>query len=214
MFHLSFVNLPREIVHLCKLDMNSSDVKKNIENILKKNHFIKMILEEDLQTLGTQDLRNRLAGLYLEKLFTHHYGTFSYEDLLDDLKRIEDHFHRFSINGFSRLFLLGLFIRMHNIQILGEDKGVLSHFELHPKIIDLLKISKVKIERIDYLVLFLHHLIEEISFEESLKLIESKLSFNEIFNRLEVQAQRMIHHNLLSYSSSIFEPEFYIYDKV
>jgi len=214
MFILSFINLPKEIVSLCKLDMNSSNAKILTTNILKKNAFIQMSMNKDLEIYGWQELRNRLSELYLSKLLFGHYINHASKDLVDELKKFEDHFYKFTINGFSRVFLLGLFLKMHNIQLQDKENNGNFHFELHPKIIDLLKISKVKIVKIDYLILLLHHLIELTSFEMTYEWISSKLSFDEIFVKLSPDIQRVIHHNFLSYSSSISEPDFFIYNKV
>ncbi len=225
---LSFIKLPYELVYLCRLNMSGNRYKDSLEELILKNKMLSFLLESTLKDLddgrglekiimglGWNNFRERLTSIYAGKLFYGHFPQSFQLDLIEDIKDFENQFQNYGIAGFSRVYLLGLYIKFQNIHRLSQyhdDEDL--QFEINANVIQLLNISKIKVEKIDYLILFLHQILEIIELDEARKLITSKLTFNQIYEGLKKDERKIIHDNLLAYSSSIFEDDFFLYQKV
>jgi hypothetical protein len=223
----SFTKLPKNFSFLCRVNMSETQSRSLVDKYVVRDPFTLNVLENALKNKNDQrgieqilmslswlNLRDRLASLFVGKVFYGVYPNSIQMDLIEDVKEVENRFVDFQLDGYSRTFLLGTFIKFHNLQSLSFDSLGDHQIEIHPQTTEILKLAKIKIEKIDYVILFIHHLLSLIDFEEIKKLILEKFSFQQIYEALSLNERKMIHDNFLAYSTSINEFDFFLYDKV
>jgi len=164
--------------------------------------------------LGWVNLRDRMACLYLSKNLFEYYPDHFQLDLLDEIKLFEVKFSDFGVDGFSRLFLLGFFMKIHNQKVMVMDGGENQVIHFSDLLVPLLKLSKVKSEKLDWLLIILQHFLNYLGFEKLKELITKDKNFIQIYEMLSLEERKVMHSNLLAYSSSIFDSEFFLYEKV
>jgi hypothetical protein len=164
--------------------------------------------------LGWVNLRDRMACLYLSKNLFEYYPDHFQVDLLEEIKLFETKYSDFSVDGFSRLFLLGFFMKMHNQKVMALDGGENRVMKFSDSLIPILKLSKVKSEKLDWLLIILQHFLNSLGVEKLKDLISENKNFIQIYEMLSLEERKGMHSNLLAYSSSIFDSEFFLYEKV
>jgi hypothetical protein len=153
------------------------------------------------ERLGRAAIKEKLAASYMEK-----YRSI---DSLDQIKRLEQTFSDFTVDGHSRSFLLGFYLKM---SILSNNPGhdQVSHeilTELTTLLPPYLKLTRAKVWRIDFIALSLWHYHNFLGSDQLSELLKRGISHADIFRKLKIEERELLAANLLTYGMSIGETE-------
>jgi hypothetical protein len=221
------VILPKELTQLLKSNLNANNSGAIFE-ILKSNRGLFEVLdvafkefndgrgiEKTMVALGWANFRDRFASLYVYKAIHGKFPTRTDMGLIEDIQRLENRFAEMSVSGHSRAFLLGLYLKLAQIRVQELEKNKFIEYQLPVDIIvSLLKISQARAEKIDWVILMVHHFIEALGEKMLANALVNEKSFDEIYELMDESDKRHMHDNFLSYGMSIFEPEIFLYEKI
>lgn len=222
---LPFIRLPHEFVTLLKSNMGATPQPSEVFKVLRNNPALMMVMEKAFQefddgrglekvmsALGWQSFRDRLSTLYISKALYGKYSQSTDLEIIDDIKKFETKYHNFEVSSFSRLFLLGFYIRLVNIRQENLKEGQL--VQIPDQVIKILSVIEGRAERIDWLILIITHLL--LAFDE--KLIINHLSqqkkIDDFYQLMSSSDRQLMFENLLSYGASIGEQDFVLYAKI
>jgi hypothetical protein len=225
--HFPFVNLPREFVTLLKSNLSVKNTSDPIMEIVSGNKALYSILETAFKefddgrgfervmvALGWSSFRDRMASIYIYKNMYGDYPAKTDLDLVEDIKSIESRFSSHSVNSFSRLFLLGFYLKFSNLEIQKKQDNKFLEILIPPEIGNLLKLSQGRSERIDWLILILIHLNASLGEKMLVNHLIAGKKFEEMYPLMSKDDQSLMCQNLMAYSASIEEPDMFLYEKV
>ncbi len=215
-----FINLPQEFVTLLKSNLNVYSSPALILDVFRPNKAIYSVLETSFaefdgnkglenafMTLGWQNFRERTASIYLYKTIYGHYPSKTNTHLVDEIKKFESRFSKNSVNSFSRLFLLGFYLKISQH---SESEAI----EIPRVMESLLQLSQGRSEKIDWLILILFHFLIALGEKKLTQYLVTGTKFEDIFQLMNKESQEIMASNLLSYGASIFESDIFLYEKV
>lgn len=226
-FHLPHVILPAEFITLLKANLPTSTSSQEIFDVIRPNEALYSILEvgfrefndgrgleKTITALGWSNFRDRMASLYIHKTIFGHYPNQTSMELVEDIKNLEARFIDNGIHGSSRIFLLGFYLRLANIQIQKRENNQFLEIKIPEEIAPILKISQGRTEKIDWLILMIMHLLKGLGEKIVINSLVSGKSFDELYSMMSSDARKNMMENLLAYGTSIREPDIFIYDKI
>lgn len=227
MINLPYVTMPDHFVKLlCTNILPSSQVNNNLEmylnenkdlNILVKKLFIDIdpdgFLGKIISISGWTGIRNRLACAFIDK---NQNGSFPDQVLLSklsDVLNLENKLRHFTPAGYSRAFLLAYYAKLTMVKLNQmEEIHQYTPLVIKDEVIELMKFSKSKSVRIDWLILQLALFESVLGIERLKNFISSEMKFQAIFNMLKPEEQEWFMQNLLVYGASISDYEFFLTD--
>jgi hypothetical protein len=135
-------------------------------------------------------------------------------DLVEDIKTLEHRFTGHSIQGVARIFLLGFYLKLANVQIQHRENNKFIEISVPSEINSFLKLSHGRSEKIDWLILILMHLNATLGDKLVLNAIATGKKLEELYGLLSTDSRKFMHDNLLAYGASINEPDLFLYDKI
>lgn len=213
------INLPKGLSTLLKANINASvDSNSVIIELLQKDENLIFFIQEKflefdkekrieriVSSLGWKNFRNRLTSCYL-----HHaeHGKYPQKTLPNDcsaIEEIEDKLLPYTIDGYSRSFLFGLYLKMSKIYLAKEDNSSnYPELDIPSEVIECLKMAGSKVLNIDWTILLLMHLYHIKGAEELKQLVErSEFNFKEIFSGLGKFEKKRLIENFLTYGQAI-----------
>ena len=225
--HLPFVNLPHEFVALLKANHTVTNSPALIVDVIRPNKALVFILEtafkdfdssrgleKVIMVLGWANFRERMASVYVYKSLYGDFPSKTDMELVDDIKLTESRYTDHSVNSYSRLFLLGLYLKLANLEIQHGEENKFTEIKLPADLGDLLSLSEGRSERIDWLILLLLHLQSALGEKQLMEyLIEGK-KFDELYLLMSKDDQTIMANNLMAYGASIRESDVFLYEKV
>ncbi len=225
--HFPHVVLPKELVQLLKSNQNANSAGPVFE-ILKSNRGLYEVLdvafkefndgrglEKTMVALGWANFRDRFASLYIYKAIHGNFPAKTDMGLVEDIQRFENTFSEMSVSGHSRAFLLGFYMKLAQIRTQELEKNKFLEYQLPIElIVSLLRISPARAERIDWVILMIHHFNESIGDKMLANALMSEKTFDQIYALMDDSDQRRMHDNFISYGMSINEPEIFLYEKI
>ncbi len=186
-------------------------VEKLFSSYIKANS-----IESMLNALGWRGFRNRLASSYLYHYF---HGFFPEEDEVDNISEVvqfEEDLKGIFPEGNSRIFFLGFFLKMCEIQAMKENSNnFISFLGLSRQLKQVLLLGEQKLIKPDWLVLSLIHFESFLGKEKFVDIVkEDKGDFTRLKNRLSPEQKDLMVQNFLRYGASINETEMFLYEKV
>lgn len=164
----------------------------------------RMNLDHLLKNLGWLGIRNRLAAFYLNyhrsAFFLQEYN----QELVSRALRIEDKLSSYTVQGHSRGFLLALYLELGNL--ITSDKNI-PIFD--SETMSLLKLAASKVPRIDWTILFLYYSKEILGYAKVAHAIKKQIPYSEMIGLFSEEQIRLMMGNMLTYSASIGEPDFF-----
>ena len=161
--HFPFVNLPQEFVTLLKSNLSVTNSAAPIFEILRTNPALISILdnafkefndgrglEKVMTALGWANFRERVASVYIYKSIYGNFPSKTDMELVEDIKLLENRFTDHSVNSYSRLFLLGFYIRLANLEIQNREDNKFLEIKIPNEIGSLLKLSQGRSQRADW----------------------------------------------------------------
>lgn len=201
------VAIPEQFVRILVTDMQSNypflfkrealvreDFKLELEMAIRLEEK-EFTLEQMLLGLNFKRARDRLGSLYL-----HHHREKSFplaidETLMLPITILEKRFAPFTVEGYSRDYLLFYYLHLENKLSMVEES-------IKHGLIDLLKSAPKKVIEIDLLILLLMHAINFLGFDETKNLVKSK-DYSNLIHHFNEDQRTLYHRNMISYLYSI-----------
>ncbi len=226
-FQLPHVILPAELLTLLKLNLPTSVAPETILQTISANPALLLLLdrtmaefhggkslEKALTALGWAGFRDRFASLYVYKAIHGVYPSLTYLDLVDEVRALEARFGGFGTSGNSRVFLLGLYLKLSNLKLLSEAAGKFLELRIPLEVDGLFKRTQGRSEKLDWLLLIVTHLLEGLGEIELSKALVSGQPLDSIYPRLAPDERERMFKNLLTYGTSIREPDMFLDDRI
>ena len=227
MIHFPFISLPEYFTRLLVSNIqNSTQTNTNLELYINEhrefNAMIKKIfrdidpdgfLGKILSISGWTGVRNRMAAVYLEHAMTGKFPDQANLNLVSDIINVENKLRHFTQPGFSRAFLLAFYAKMSLIHVRKlSDSRELSPLTIKDEHIELMKFSKSKSVRIDWLMIELIQFENFFGLERLTELLKSQTRYEALFSLLTEDEQAQMISNCLTYGASINDQEIFIGD--
>lgn len=210
--------LPDELVLLLKSNMtHDKDIFDFIYVTLEDNQSLQYLFnhtfsyvdgeknfKEMMKSLGWLHFRDRLSALYLNRIKDGRYPTQIDSSLINDMLILEQRLEDNTIQSVSRSYLLGLYLTTLKL----TDDFFSARI---PRVVfDLMKVSRTRIERIDWMILLLWHFALFLSDKKLQELIvNERKTYKDIYQQLSKEQQKYMMTNLLHYAYSINEADFF-----
>ncbi len=226
--HFPHIILPKEFLQLLKSNLSSGNNVEQIFAVLKANRGLYEVLdvafkefndgrglEKTMVALGWANFRDRLASLYVYKAIHNKFPLKTDMGLVEDIQKFESTYSDIALSGTSRTFLLGLYLKLAQIRTQEMERNKFIEFRLPEELITpILKLSQVRSEKPDWLILQTFHFCEALGGKTLAGALVSGKSFDEIYEMLNDETRKLLHDNLLTYGMSIQEPETFLYEKI
>lgn len=224
------IRLPEQMCKLLSMDIH--DNRKSyamVADILYTSKFLTMLieqyyvaiekwnnLEEILNHTGWIGFRNRLSCIYIEHAMKGHYPKNPNLDLSKVISDFETKFENYSLAGFGRTYLLGLYLRMVDVHFNQMDDFLDDGIIQRPLcVLDILKLGKLKHEKLDWLILLIWHLQEHwgtYELEQKIKRVNGNLY--SLIEELDDEFKEHMIENFLTYGFSIGQDDMFLFEKV
>lgn len=224
---LPYVKMPMEFSSLLKSNLSVVQSPSTVFDVLRPNRALYHVLEVSFKEfddgrgveklvigLGWPNFRERMASLYVYKTIFGEFPSKTSMDLVDDIKNFEISYRDYGVHGYSRLFLLGLYVKLANIQTQHQHDGKVPEIKVPPSLHLLLKLSQGRSEKIDWLILILMHLMSSMGEKALSQYLNEGKKMDELYGMMLQVDRELMQRNLLAYAASIYEPDFFLYEKV
>jgi hypothetical protein len=225
-FDLPHVTLPSEFCHLLKLNLGVANSASIVLDRINTNRALYLSLEKifkefddgrgfekTMAGLGWPNFRDRLASVYLYRRINGKFPQKTQLQLIEEIKDFENQFQHHSLNGYSRLFLLGFYLKIVNQKAKLMYSNDLE-YKIPDEVIILLRLSQIKSERIDWLILILTNLVWGLGYNTLLTYIANGKRLDDLYELLDRDARMIMFKNLIAYGVSIGEEDFFFYQKI
>jgi hypothetical protein len=226
-FNLPYVILPAEFITLLKTNLSITTSPAPIFDVIRPNQALYLSLEQSFKefddgrglektmlALGWQSFRERMASMYIYKAIHGQFPLHTNLDLVEDIKKLEERFVNHSITGVSRVFMLGFYLRLANIQIQKRENNKFLEITVPEEIGAFLRLSQGRTEKPDWLILILMHLTNSLGDKIILNSIASGKKLEELYPLMSSDSRKLMSDNLLAYGASIGEADMFLYEKV
>lgn len=225
--YLPHVVLPTEFITLLKTNLSSTSTSASIFEIIRPNQAIYCVLEKafrefddgrglekTMAALGWANFRDRMASIYIYKAIYGNFPNKTSTELVEDLKVIELQFASHGVNSLSRLFLLGFYLKLSNIETQRRRDNPFIETKIPENVSDILRMSQGRSEKIDWLILISMHLMNGLGEKIFMNALGSGKKLEEIYQLLTTEFRKNMLDNLLAYGASIDERDVFLYEKV
>jgi hypothetical protein len=173
-------------------------------------------IENMLGALGWKGFRDRLSSSYI---YHFYHGFFPSEDELDNIGEVikfEDDLVDLFPEGNSRIFFLGFFLKMCEVQVMRDNAdNFISFLSLSKEVKEVLSLGDQKVLKPDWLILTIIHFEYFFGKGNLVKYFkEDNGDFDKLKSRLEEEQLENMIQNFLRYGASINDDDIFIFEKV
>lgn len=224
---LPHVILPAEFLALLKTSLPVSTSSAPVFDVIRPNGALYMVLErafmefddgrgleKTMVALGWSNFRDRMASLYVSKAIHGEFPLNTSMDLVEDIKSLESRYGSHGVHGASRLFLLGFYLKLANLQIQKRENNKFLELRIPIEVDACLRLSQGKSEKIDWLLLILMHLLAGLGDKQVMNYLLSGKKFQDIYPLMPEDHRKTMLNNLLAYGASIREQDNFLYEKI
>lgn len=228
MIEYPFVVLPDDLTHLLKVNMQSTSkgfggiksyvIERPGMTRLVQDGFADIDpqgrVEHIIKAVGWFGMRDRLANIYLTKLFTGNFPEKAPENYIDDILVFEDKFKAHTVDGFSRAFLLAFYLKYSLVELDSASLMDKSCEDLvaTSDLVALTKLARSRVIKIDWLLLVLNHFVTFLSVERCTDELKKKGRFDSLWESLDEDQKELMTSNLMAYGASIQDSELFVSD--
>ena len=225
--HLPHVILPVEFITLLKTNLSVTTSPAPVFDVIRNNQALYLNmelafkefddgrgLEKTMLALGWPNFRERVASMYIHKAIHGSFPLHTSMELVEDISTLEGRFVNHSIHGVSRVFLLGFYLRLSNIQIQRRENNKFIEIRIPSEVDNLLKLSMGRSEKLDWLILIIMHLVNGLGEKMVANALASGKKMEDLYALMGTDARKLMMDNLLAYGASINEQDMFVYDKV
>jgi hypothetical protein len=226
MNHFPFTFLPDDFTHLLRINMQSTSkgftglkdyfLQRPDMSFLLKHCFQDIDesgnVDRIMKAVGWFGMRDRLANIYLYRLEHGSFPRSAPENYCEDILKFEDQFKRFTVDGYSRAFLLAFYLKF----MLADSKST-QHFLNYlqaPALLSFLSAGKSRAIKIDWLCVILFHFHQFLGEELCLLQLKKGSTFQALWKELKENQQIELTQNLLAYGAAINEPDLFVSDLI
>ncbi len=224
---LPYVPMPKEFVTLLKSNLSVVNSPEIIFEGIRQNRALYNVLENAFKefddgrgleklmlALGWSNFRDRMASVYVYKSIYGEYPAKTDMDLVDDIKAIETRFTEHAVHSYSRLFLLGFYLKLAQLKVRNRENNRFMELKLPHEIGTLIAISEARSERPDWLLLIVSHFQIAFGTKNLINGLIAGKKFDELYELMNPEHRELMHRNLLAYGASIQEEDIFLYGKV
>jgi hypothetical protein len=225
-FRLPFVALPGEFVTLLKSSLSLGETSAPVFDLIRPNAALYSVLdsafsefndgrglEKLMMTLGWPNFRDRMASLYIHKCIHGRYPNRTNLELVEEMQRLENRFVDQSVHSYSRVFLLGFYLKLANLT-LKEKVSTHEPLAVSAEVEAIIKMAPGRTEKIDWLILTVMHFQAALGESILMSALNSGKDFEKIYEMMDADSKMIMNQNLLAYAASIHDPEIFLYEKV
>lgn len=225
--HLPHVIMPNEFVSLLKTNLSITTSPAPVFDILRPNRAIYSVLEtafkefddgrgieKTMIALGWSNFRDRMASLYVWKAIYGNFPNSTSMELVEEIKELEARFSSHGVHSLSRIFLLGFYLKLANLQIQRRSNNKFLEIKIPEELGSFLRLSQGRSEKTDWLILITLHLLNGLGDKLLMNALISGKKIDELYSLLTADYRKMMMDNLLAYGASIGEQDIFIYDKI
>jgi hypothetical protein len=226
-FHLPHVHLPEEFVTLLKASLPITTGSGPIFEVIRPNRALLLILENAFSefndgrgiekvmiALGWSNFRERMASIYVYKAIFGNYPTTTNMELVADVRYLESLYAHHGIHSYSRLFLLGFYLKLANLSTQKKADNQFLEIKIPYEVGPLLKLAQGRSQRIDWLILIVTHLYHAFGEKMLANNLVSGKNFEDMYELMTPESREQMFRNLLAYGASIKESEVFLYEKI
>lgn len=226
---LTFTRVPRSIYWICSANLRHTKQSYSaIMDHLQDAPELKLILEAAFPTglgrpsleaqmagLGIKGIRDRITEIYLQKLEKGEFPRFVEPGKVLAIRDFENRFLDYSGSDDFRLFMLGTYLAMKDIEnkkLFGIET---SHIIISPEVDEILYSCDKRSPKLDWLIVALNSLLK--FWTKSKVLQKGALGPKEIalaVTKLSDKEKMIFLNDMSTYGSAIGENEFFLYQKV
>lgn len=227
MINFPYISLPEYFTRLLVSNIqNSTQTNTNLELYINENKEFNALVKRIFRDIdpdgflgkiisisGWPGVRNRMAAIFLEHAITGKFPDQANLNLVSDIINVENKLRHFTQPGFSRAFLMAFYAKMSMIHLrkLG-DPVEFTPLSIKDEHIELMKYSKSKSVRIDWLLLELIQFESFFGLERLTELLISQTRYEALFSLLTEDEQAQMISNCLTYGASINDQDFFTID--
>jgi len=224
-----YTKIPELISWICQQRLqNSNKTYQKIWEFVQTDPFGKLFFsrifeaehrDKDLKTqmgsYGVKGIRDRLTSHYLFYLTEGSWAKAPDLSYTLEVQQFEERFSEFSNEWDSRVFMLGCYLRMKDLQLSKLEEPDEYEINISLDLDEVLTHGKAKIEKLDWLIITLKSLLKFTTKEKIITWLNSESeNFYDIVNTLEVSEQKTFLNDLLLYGNAIGDQEFFVFNKV
>lgn len=224
-----FVVLPDDFTHLLKANMQSTSKgfgglktyvleRPDLSRLVQKG-FVDIDpegrVERIIKAVGWFGMRDRLANIYLTKLFTGKFPEKAPSNFLGEILKFEEKMKNQTVDGYSRAFLLGFYLRYALVELkASRPEESLDNMISTSNLLSLMKLSRSRVVKIDWLLLVLSHFVSFIGKETCENQLQKSSQFDTLWKILSNEQKELMTSNLLAYGAAIQDSEIFVSDLV
>lgn len=175
------------LLNLILRGMSEFDDQKRIDYILKR--------------LGWLAFRDHLCSMYIMHSFEGEFPTKTNPKLVTDILEFENDLEGSAISGYSRGYMLGLYLKLARIYLTKTSLEDDSELTIGQESIDIVKEFGLKVIRIDWYLLMIEHFVSFLGptmVRECLSKEQRK--FKSLYSKLNAEHRQLFDMNMLSYT--------------
>lgn len=227
MINLPYVSLPEYFTRLLVSNIqNSTQTNTHLEMYISENKEFNALVKKLFKDIdpdgflgkilsisGWNGIRNRMCAAFLEHAMTGLFPDQANLNLVSDIINVENKLRHFTQPGFSRAFLLAFYAKMTIIHIRKlSDSRELTPLIIKDEHIELMRFSKAKSTRIDWLMLQIIQYDHFFGTARLTDLLQAQTRNEALFALLtEAEKEQMV-KNSLTYGASINDQEMFTID--
>lgn len=227
MINLPYVTMPDTMVRLLSGNIqNTPHTNNQLEAFFSEHRELNLLIKRSFKDIDPEEfvgkiisivgftgIRNRLCALMIEHASRGIFPTEANLSLVTEILNLENKLRHFTVTGYSRAFLLGLYAKLSLIKINHmEEVHQYSPLIIKDEHLELLKYSKSKSIKIDWLILQIVLFESVFGIARLETMLKSQMKFNAIFNMLNETEKSAFMENMLTYGSSILDYDFFLVD--
>lgn len=220
--------VPDWFCRMCKLNLHNTRTSYSaITDIIQEDPFLRLYVHEVfakylskggllgmLTALGWAGFRNRLGEVILFKAINQRYPTELEIDHVQDLLDLEGRFDFMYVEGNSRVFLMGMYLKLYDLASDGSG-GETSLLSIPIEIDEILQKQKNRSDIPDWILISNMILLETLGIERGLATLKKyDLDIDGILGSLSSEEFDSYMSNLLRYGHGIHDAEFFKQSKV
>ena len=226
MIHFPFALLPDGFTHLLRANMQSTSkgftglkdyfIQRPDMSYLLKHCFQDIDesgnVDRIMKAVGWFGMRDRLASIYLHRLEHGSYPKGAPENLCEDILKFEEQFKRFTVDGYSRVFLLAFYVKFM-LKDQKKSQEFVDYLEA-PALFKCLQAGKSRAIKIDWLCVILYHFNVFLGPEECVEHLKKGTTFHNLWAKLSEDQQMNMTQAMMAYGAAINEPDLFVSDLI
>lgn len=212
----SFIQLPDVFTVLLRSNMQSTGsafigLQDHISENRGFNQLVNQVFKDIdpnlkvkkiINALGWIGFRDRITASYLHYLNEGNFPNSPDLSIIKDVLYYEEALKNYSVDGFSRGYLLGMYRKFQSL-----ETGTKADLTISPETFELLDLARAKVVKIDWVIILLEHFKERLGFEELKEKLTEGVSYETLFTDIGRDSAYEMVGKLLSYGASISEAE-------